>query len=126
MNKNAIKNFAVKARRELIARVAQKATEYGISENNIVYVDPKLKKLNGKLLSSEQINQRNALIAQIEDKGYEQVMEEVAYTWFNRFIALRFMEVNNYLPSRVRVFTDEENKFNPQIITEAILSLIHI
>lgn len=47
-------------------------------------------------------------------------MEEVAYTWFNRFSALRFMEVNGYIPSHVRVFTDEENNFKPQIITEAI------
>ena len=47
-------------------------------------------------------------------------MEEIAYTWFNRFIALRFMEVNGYLPSRVRVFTDDENNFKPQILTEAI------
>lgn len=60
------------------------------------------------------------MIAQIKEKGYEQVMEEVAYTWFNRFSALRFMEVNGYLPSHVRVFTDEENNFKPQIISEAI------
>lgn len=53
-------------------------------------------------------------------KGYEEVIEEVAYTWFNRFCALRFMEVNAYLPSYVRVFTDEENQFHPQILTEAI------
>ena len=59
-------------------------------------------------------------LAEINDKGYKQVMEEVAYTWFNRFSALRFMEVNGYLPSHVRVFTDEENNFKPQIITEAI------
>ncbi len=64
--------------------------------------------------------QRRALIAEINNKGYKQVMEEVAYTWFNRFSALRFMEVNGYLPSHVRVFTDEENNFKPQIITEAI------
>lgn len=50
----------------------------------------------------------------------DQVIEEVAYTWFNRFAALRFMEVNNYLPSRVRVFTDEEGAFKPEILTEAI------
>ena len=60
------------------------------------------------------------MIAEINDKGYKQVMEEVAYTCFNRFSALRFMEVNGYLPSHVRVFTDEENNFKPQIITEAI------
>ena len=76
--------------------------------------------MGGHLLSSTEKKQRAALIAQIKEKGYEQVMEEVAYTWFNRFSALRFMEVNGYLPSHVRVFTDEENNFKPQIISEAI------
>ena len=57
---------------------------------------------------------------QIQKKGFEQVMEEVAYTWFNHFSALRFMAVNGSLPSRVRVFTDAENNFKPQILTEAI------
>ena len=60
------------------------------------------------------------MIARIKEKTYKQVMEEVAYTWFNRFIALRFMEVNNYLPSHVRVFTNENDDFDPQILTEAI------
>lgn len=66
------------------------------------------------------MQQRRALIAQINEKGYQQVMEEVAYTWFNRFSALRFMEVNGYLPSHVRVFTDENNAFKPQILAEAL------
>ena len=76
--------------------------------------------VGGKVLTADEKKQRQALIAEINDKGYKQVMEEVAYTWFNRFSALRFMEVNGYLPSHVRVFTDEENNFKPQIITEAI------
>ena len=118
MDKNEIKKFAVWARRELIARVSQKAVQYGIEENSMV--DGSAAAIGEKLLSNEEIKQRQALIAQIKEKGYPQVMEEVAYTWFNRFIALRFMEVNNYLPSHVRVFTDEEDNFKPQIITEAI------
>ena len=118
MDKNAIKKFAVWARRELIARISQKAVQYGIEENSMV--DGSAAAIGEKLLSNEQIKQRQALIAQIKEKGYPQVMEEVAYTWFNRFIALRFMEVNNYLPSHVRVFTDEDDNFKPQIITEAI------
>ena len=72
------------------------------------------------MLSAEEMQQRRALIAQINEKGYQQVMEEVAYTWFNRFSALRFMEVNGYLPSHVRVFTDENNAFKPQILAEAL------
>ena len=118
MDKNAIKKFAVWARRELIERVSQKAMQYGIEKDNIV--DAAADSINGKVLTDTQKNQRWALISQINAKGYEEVMEEVAYTWFNRLIALRFMEVNGYLPTRVRVFTDEENNFKPQIIDEAL------
>ena len=118
MNKNAIKKFATEARRELISRVSQRALKYGISDKEVG--DPNDDSVGGHLLSSTEKKQRAALIAQIKEKGYEQVMEEVAYTWFNRFSALRFMEVNGYLPSHVRVFTDEENNFKPQVISEAI------
>ncbi len=118
MNKNAIKKFATEARRELISRVGQRALKYGISDKKVG--NPNDDSVNGHLLSSTEKKQRAALIEQIKEKGYEQVMEEVAYTWFNRFSALRFMEVNGYLPTRVRVFTDENNAFKPQILTEAI------
>ena len=118
MDKNAIKKFAVWARTELIARVSLKGVEYGITEDNIEAANAD--SVGGKVLTADEKKQRQALIAEINDKGYKQVMEEVAYTWFNRFSALRFMEVNGYIPSHVRVFTDEENNFKPQIITEAI------
>lgn len=118
MDKNAIKKYAVWARRELISRVSQRAAIYGITDDG--YEDTNAQNINGKILTSTEIKQRQALITEIRAKGYEQVMEEVAYTWFNRFIALRFMEVNGYLPSHVRVFTDDENNFKPQILTEAI------
>ncbi|OLR60963.1 type II deoxyribonuclease [Anaerostipes sp. 992a] len=118
MNKNEIKKFAVWARTELIARVSLKGVGYGIKEDE--QVSAAADSVGGKVLTDNEKKQRQALIAEIKDKGYKQVMEEVAYTWFNRFSALRFMEVNGYLPSHVRVFTDEENNFKPQIITEAI------
>lgn len=118
MNKNAIKSFAMKARRDLIARVSQRALKYGISEKETG--NPEDDVVNGYVLSYTEKKQRAGLIHQIQEKGYEQVIEEVAYTWFNRFSALRFMEVNGYLPSRIRVFTDENNAFKPQILTESI------
>ena len=118
MDKNAIKKFAVWARTELIARVSLKGVEYGITEDEMV--DANADSVGGKVFTADEKKQRQALITEINDKGYKQVMEEVAYTWFNRFSALRFMEVNSYLPSHVRVFTDEENNFKPQIIAEAI------
>lgn len=118
MDKNAIKKYAVWARKELISRVAQKAQQYGITETEMV--DASADSVNGRVLTAQEMQQRRALIAQINEKGYQQVMEEVAYTWFNRFSALRFMEVNGYLPSHVRVFTDENNAFKPQILAEAL------
>jgi len=118
MDKNAIKKYAIWARRELISRVSQKAAQYAIIDGDIA--DANAETINGIVLTNVEKTQRRNLIAKIKEKGYEQVMEEVAYTWFNRFCALRFMEVNNYLPSHVRVFTNEENEFRPQIIDEAI------
>lgn len=118
MDKNAIKKYAIWARRELIAKVAQKAQQYGITKDNII--DSNADSIRGVLLTNTEKKQRQALIKKIREDGYEQVIEEVAYTWFNRFIALRFMEVNGYLPSHTRVFTNEENEFKPQILTDAI------
>lgn len=118
MDKNAIKKFAVWARRELISRVSQRAAWYGITEKDPI--DDKATVFHGKVLTESEIAQRRALIARIRTVGFQQVMEEVAYTWFNRFIALRFMEVNGYLPSYTRVFSDDNGAFNPQILKDAI------
>ena len=116
MDKNAIKKFAIWARSELIERVTQKAQQYEVSIN----ADPMADSAHGILLSKDEKRQREKLIAMVEEKGFDQVMEEVAYTWFNRLSALRFMEINNYLPSHVRVFTDAEGAFKPEILAEAI------
>ena len=118
MDKNAIKKYAVWARRELLSRVAQKALQYGV--DGTTPADPDAEIINGRLLTAAEKSQRRALIDAIAADGYEQILEEAAYTWFNRFCALRFMEVNNYLPSHTRVFTDENNAFAPQILAEAI------
>ncbi|MBQ6518175.1 MAG: BREX-1 system adenine-specific DNA-methyltransferase PglX [Anaerolineaceae bacterium] len=118
MDKNAIKKYAIWARRELIERVAQRAAMYGIMEKD--HGDPEAESVDGRLLSPVEKRQRQALIQKIADKGYQQVIEEVAYTWFNRFAALRFMEVNGYLPTHIRVFTNDANEFKPQILSEAI------
>ena len=114
MNKNAIQKFAIWARNELIAQVSQRAYQYGIDESG--FGDASADTLNGRLLTAEEKSQRQELIGRIKEKGYQQVMEEVAYTWFNRFIALRFMEVNNYLPSHIRVFSDATGAFKPEIL----------
>ena len=118
MNKSSIKNYAVWARNELIERVSQKAYEYGVTENSIPALNTET--INGRILSQEEKKQLNELIREVKTNGFHHVIEEVAYTWFNRFIALRFKEVNNYLPQRIRVFTNENNEFKPEILTEAI------
>lgn len=118
MNKGAIQKFAIWARNELIAQVSQRAYQYGIDESG--FGDASADTLNGRLLTAEEKSQRQELIKQIKEKGYKQVMEEVAYTWFNRFIALRFMEVNNYLPSHIRVFSDASGAFKPEILNDVL------
>lgn len=118
MNKNAIKSFANYAHDQLVDQIKLKAFDYGFTES----CTPELNvdSVKGKILSIEEKNQLNALIKEVKYHGLEHVIEEVAYTWFNRFIALRFMEVNNRLPQRIRVFTNENNEFKPEIKTEAL------
>ena len=118
MNKNAIQRYAVWARTEMIAQVSQRAYQYEITPEG--YGDIDAVSISGRLLSDSELKQRQGVIRQIQAKGYTQAMEEVAYTWFNRFIALRFMEVNNYLPTHIRVFTDSSGAFKPEILTQAL------
>ena len=118
MDKNAIRKYAVWARRELIKQVKNKASFYGVTESRID--SESVSSMDGRLLTSIEVRQKHALIQNVREKGYPQVIEEVAYTWFNRFVALRYMEINGYLPSHVRVFTNDEDDFKPQIISEAI------
>lgn len=100
MNKNAIKSYAVWARTELMKQVSQKAYEYGVTENSLPELNTDT--INDRLLSSDEKSQLNELVREVRKNGFEHVIEEVAYTWFNRFIALRYMEVNNYLPRDLR------------------------
>ncbi|WP_026396240.1 BREX-1 system adenine-specific DNA-methyltransferase PglX [Acetobacterium malicum] len=128
MNKTVIKEFAVEARKKLIASVKDKAGKIGITEDSITTaittgsgfaVFPTHFGTETKLAGKELL-QRENLIRQIKEKGYNTVMEEVAYTWFNRIIAIRFMEVNDYLPARVRVLSSEtKDKFEPDLVTLA-------
>ena len=115
MNKKAIKEFATWARTELIERVKLRAERFGVVDDR---PEQNLDSFRGYVFSDVEKKQRQTLIQKVARDGYENVMEEIAYTWFNRFCALRFMEVNEYLPSRVRVFTDSENNFKPQVVDE--------
>lgn len=119
-----MKNFATKARRELLEKVELQARKIGITRDSIqkanvessdaIYID-------GRQLSDIERKQRNKLIARIEEIGFDQVMEETAYTWFNRFIALRFMEVNDYLPTKIRVLSSSNPASSePDMMKEAL------
>lgn len=122
MDKNKIKSFAIWARRSLIASVSEKANSIGIYENEI----KEAKFVQGGFIVEGRedivpvsIENRNALINKIKEKGFEQVMEEIAYTWFNRFMGLRYMEVNDYLPTGVRILSSEvEGKKEPDVLTK--------
>lgn len=117
MDKNAIKKFATWAQRELIERVRQQAYRYEVEGAD---ADWNASTAHGVVLTPVQRTQRQALIERMRVKGYEATIEEVAYTWFDRFCALRFMEINGYLPGRTRMFSDENGVFRPQILTNAL------
>ena len=129
MNKNAIKKFAIDARNKLIASVTDKAAMLGITSDNCSEAITKgadfevYKTAAGTevTLNKKQCEQRRKLVDQIYARGFEAVVEEVAYTWFNRICAIRFMEVNDYMyPVRVRVLSSEkEGKNEPDVVTMA-------
>lgn len=134
MNKTAIRNFAVWARNKLIADVSYHAGLMGITKNGIAHALPQSTKdveffdigtAEPYAVRGEAIQQRKSLVEAIRQKekdsnyetAYSSLMEEVAYTWFNRLIAVRFMEVNDYLPAHVRVLSSESGKQEPDIVT---------
>lgn len=129
MNKNAIKKFSIEARKKLIDSVTDKAGMLGIIEKSCskpinVGSDFEVYRTAAGTevtLNRRQCEQRRRLVSQIESRGFEAVVEEVAYTWFNRICAIRFMEVNDYLPNRVRVLSSEkEGKMEPDLVTQAL------
>lgn len=108
MNTAAIEKFAASARRQLMEDVEQRLYELGLSREIMklgAIPDVTRVTLDGKLLDFEQTNQWKELLERLSTIGYDRVVEQVAYTWFNRFVALRFMEVNGYLPSGVRALS---------------------
>ncbi|WP_296861446.1 BREX-1 system adenine-specific DNA-methyltransferase PglX [uncultured Methanobrevibacter sp.] len=128
MDKNAIKSFAIESRRQMIESVKYQASLIGITADSI---NEPISKAEGMetydfgagtyTIYDEDIEKRKSLVKEIKNKGYNNVLEEVAYTWFNRIIAIRFMEVNDYLPTRTRVISSEiPGKIEPDIISEAL------
>lgn len=124
MNKGALKKFATEARRELLERVELQARKIGITKDLIQTANVESSDavfIDGVHLSHIERKQRNKLIARIDEIGFERVMDETAYTWFNRFVALRFMEVNEYLPTKVRVLSSSnEESVEPDMMREAL------
>ncbi|MGK0466852.1 BREX-1 system adenine-specific DNA-methyltransferase PglX [Clostridium sp.] len=122
MDKSSIKNFAVSARVKLKEQIKQKAYAFGITKDEIKSVEmfEDAFEVNGNKYNKRLLKHRENLVKKINEKGFEQLLEEVAYTWFNRLIAIRFMEVNEYLPSGVRVLSStDSSKIEPDIIREA-------
>ncbi|WP_085721968.1 BREX-1 system adenine-specific DNA-methyltransferase PglX [Limosilactobacillus reuteri] len=133
MDKTKIKNFAVNARKELIDSVRQRLANFGIDKTGIADELP-ISTATVKYYTNEHfplkgkaIDWRKQIVSRIKqdtnqkwDEKLNQFIDEVAYTWFNRIIAIRFMEVNDYLPSRTRVLSSEEGRIEPDMITHAL------
>ena len=122
MNKSDLKNFAINARLALLQRVADRAALYGIDEekcqSRAIVPSSSFHMLDGSVLSAQEVGQRNALISRISKIGYRQTMEEAAYTWFNRLIAIRYMQQHSLLPVSMRVLPEAPGAL-PQILREA-------
>jgi len=124
MNKSALKSFATEARLELLEKIQLQARKLGITPDAIQHASLESSDaifIEGKPLSDVERKQRNKLITRVKEIGYDRVMEEAAYTWFNRFIALRYMEVNDYLPTKVRVLSSvNPDSTEPDMFREAL------
>ncbi|MEE0150803.1 MAG: BREX-1 system adenine-specific DNA-methyltransferase PglX [Collinsella sp.] len=118
MNDNAIKNFATWARRELLSEVSKKCSFWGISDGDCPAANAD--SIDGRVLTSLEKRQRADLLKKASETGLEQLVETAAYTWFNRLLAIRFMEVNDRLPSHVRVLSGDDGSFSPQVLREAL------
>jgi hypothetical protein len=121
MDKKSIITFSNSLRKQLEQEVEDRAAFYGILPDKVSPVDSEHADsivIGGKVYNKKIKKQRARLVKEVAEKGYEQVMDEVTYTWFNRFVALKFMEVNDYLP--VRVFSSsEKGRAEPEILTKA-------
>lgn len=118
MHDSAIKNFCVWARRELISEVERRCALYDISEHPESPKDAQA--VGGRVLSSQERKQRSDLLRKAYDEGYDTLVEQAAYTWFNRIMAIRFMEINDRLPSHTRLLSGNDGSFKPQALAEAL------
>ena len=119
MDRSAIRRYAIWARHKMLASVRAQAERYDLD----IQAQASASFLDSVTLNAAQSRQRTSSILEVQRHGLEKVLNEVAYTWFSRFCALRFMEVNDILPSHIRIFTNGENQFKPQILQEASFSL---
>ena len=118
MNDTAIKNYAIWARRELISDVQKRCMKYGILEKDSL--PSNADSIDGRVLTSIERQQRADLLRIANADGYRELVERAAYTWFNRLLAIRFMEINDRLPSHVRVLSGVDGSFRPQVLAEAM------
>lgn len=123
MNKSKLKSYAPAARREFIQAVTDRAHLYGLSENKNE-TQPVEEKgdvaiIGGRAFPRKIAAQRKNLEQRIEREGFAQVMEAVAYTWFNRLLALRYMEIHGYLEHGFRVLSNPGGSTIPEILEQA-------
>ena len=118
MNDSAIKNYATWARRELLESVRQRCEMFGIAESDVPAPDAQA--VGGHVLTERERGQRAELLGDVSEDGLDRLVDKAAYTWFNRLVAIRFMEVNDRLPSHVRVLSSQDGGTRPQALDEAM------
>ncbi|RLJ22004.1 BREX-1 system adenine-specific DNA-methyltransferase PglX [bacterium endosymbiont of Escarpia laminata] len=121
MNTNKIKSYAPQARRDFIKAVARRAARFGIEENNTLPMQERgdLVIIGGEAFPKSIALQRRKLEERIQNQGYQQTIEATAYTWFNRFAAIRYMELHEYLDHTYRVLSHPGDRSLPEILEHA-------
>jgi len=121
MNTSRIKSYAPQARREFVQSVTSKANILGLSERNIHPAEVKgdVAIINGRPYPKKIEDLRQRIIQRINREGFQNVMESVAYTWFNRFMALRYMELHDYLDHGYRVLSNTSGSDTPEMLERA-------
>ena len=125
MNTKNLKAYAPKARRQFIEAVKKRAAQLGIYEDRVaeVQIQGDTAVIEGRVFTRKQGEQRKRLEQSVAERGYDMFAREMAYTWFNRLAAIRYMELHDYLEHGFRVLSHPTNSEQTQHLYQMIIDL---